>query len=307
MKILLTGSSGFIGSHLTPLLEQGNEVYHLTNDLRNYKGVTEEVLAVSPDIIVHLAARTEVEKSFYEQLTFSEVNYTGSINLIEAAARVPNLKNFVFASTMEVYGWQPISDDVEHNIIPKEFVAFDEHTQPNPNAPYAVAKYGVEKYLEYMHRSCGFPFSAIRQTNSYGRKDNEFFVTEQIIWQMLNNPSEVRLGYAEPYRNFIYIDDLLEAWMAVIHNPDKVQGKIFTIGPNNPIKIRDYAHLIARKIGWEGEIRWNMKPKRQGEIYWLNSNHNLITATLGWEPKTSLSNGLDATIAVWREKLDRRV
>jgi nucleoside-diphosphate-sugar epimerase len=100
---------------------------------------------------------------------------------------------------------------------------------------------------------------------------------------------------------------LLEAWIAIINNPDKVQGKIFTIGPNNPIKIRDYAHLIARKIGWEGEIRWDMKPKRQGEIYWLNSNHNLITATLGWEPTTSLSDGLDATIAVWREKLDRRV
>jgi nucleoside-diphosphate-sugar epimerase len=90
-----------------------------------------------------------------------------------------------------------------------------------------------------MYRSCGFPFSAIRQTNSYGRKDNNFFVTEQIITQMLTNPVEVNLGYSEPYRNFIYIDDLLSAWMAVITNPSKVQGKIFTIGPDNPIKIKD--------------------------------------------------------------------
>jgi nucleoside-diphosphate-sugar epimerase len=264
--------------------------------------VVEEVLRVSPDIIVHLAARTEVEQSFYEQVTFSEINYVGTVNLIEAAARIPNFKNFVFASTMEVYGWQPISDDVKNNIIPKEFVAFDEHTQPNPNAPYAVAKYAVEKYLEYMHRSCDFPFSAIRQTNSYGRKDNNFFVTEQIITQMLNNPVEINLGYSEPYRNFIYIDDLLDAWIAVITNPDKVQGKIFTIGPDSPIKIRDYASLIARKIGWTGTINWDKKPVRQGEIYWLNSNHNLITQTLGWEPKTSLSDGLDRTIDIWRNK-----
>jgi UDP-glucose 4-epimerase len=303
MKILMTGSSGFIGQHLSQLLEKNYELYHLTSDLLDYSAVSTEVLEYSPDIIVHLAARTEVEKSFYEQLTFSEVNYVGSVNLIEASAKVPNLKNFVFASTMEVYGWQPISDEVEHSGIPQEFVAFDENTQPNPNAPYSVAKYGVEKYLEYMHRTCNFPFSALRQTNCYGRKDNEFFVTEQIIWQMLNNPTEVNLGYAEPYRNFIYIDDLMDAWLAVIANPDKVQGKIFTIGPNSPIKIRDYANLIAGKLGWTGTINWHKKPKRQGEIYWLNSTNDLITKTLGWEPKVSLSDGLDKTIEVWKQKL----
>jgi nucleoside-diphosphate-sugar epimerase len=302
MKLLLTGSSGFIGSHLRPLLEAQFDVYHLSSDLRDHEAIAKEVAAFSPEIIVHLAARTEVEKSFYEQVAFSEINYVGSVNLIEAASRLPNLKNFVFASTMEVYGWQPISDEVVKNIIPKEYVAFDEHTQPNPNAPYSVAKYGVEKYLEYMHRSCGFPFSAVRQTNCYGRTDNNFFITEQIISQMLANPNEINLGYAEPYRNFIYIDDLLDVWMEIITHPEKVQGLIFTLGPDNPIKIRDYANLIANKLQWTGTINWDTKPKRQGEIYWLNSNCDLITKTLGWKPKTSLNDGLDKTIAVLRTK-----
>jgi len=119
---------------------------------------------------------------------------------------------------------------------------------------------------------------------------------------MLSNPTEINLGYAEPYRNFIYIDDLLDAWLAVIMNPDKVRGKIFTIGPDNPIKIKDYANLIARKINWNGHINWNKKPARQGEIYWLNSNHNLITQILGWEPKITLSNGLDKTIETWKKQ-----
>lgn len=301
MKILMTGSSGFIGSHLTPLLEQDHEVYHLKSDLRDHKAVQLEVVAISPDIIVHLAARTEVEQSFYEQLTFSEINYVGTVNLIEGAARVKNLKNFVFASTMEVYGWQPISDEVKNNIIPKEFVAFDENTQPNPNAPYAVAKYGCEKYLEYAHRCLNLPFTAIRQTNSYGRKDNKFFVTEQIISQMLENPNQVGFGYAEPYRNFIYIDDLLDAWMTVINNPELVNdGYIFTIGPDDPIKIRDYALKIAKKLNWNGEIKWGTKLFRPGEIYWLNSNHNLVTKVTGWAPKVSLDEGLDRTIDVWK-------
>jgi len=303
MKILLTGSSGFIGSHISPLLAQAHELHHLASDLLDFAQVDLEVARVSPDVVVHLAARTEVEQSFYEQITFSQVNYVGTVNLIEAASRVKNLKNFVFASTMEVYGWQPISDVVRAGGVPSVFEAFDEHTQPNPNAPYAVAKYACEKYLEYAHRCLGLPYTAIRQTNSYGRKDNGFFVTEQIISQMLTNPDQVNLGYAEPYRNFIFISDLLSAWLTVIENPDRVQGKIFTIGPDAPIKIRDYAQLIADKLNWKGQITWDTKPHRPGEIYWLNSNHNLITATTGWRPQVSLDSGLDQTIEIWQQRL----
>ena len=299
MKILLTGSSGFIGSHITPILDQNHDLHYLKSDLLDYKSVQEEVLSISPEIIVHLAARTEVEKSFYEQTTFSEINYVGTVNLIEAAARIKNFKNFVFASTMEVYGWQPISDVVKAGLIPENFIAFDENTLPNPNAPYSVAKYACEKYLEYAYRCYGLPFTAIRQTNSYGRKDNDFFVTEQIINQMIRNPDEINLGYAEPYRNFIFISDLLDAWVAVIENYDKVQGKIFTIGPDAPIKIKDYAQIIANKLDWNGQIIWDTKPKRPGEIYWLNSSHDLITSTIGWKPKVNLDFGLDQTIDIW--------
>tara|TARA_B100000900_G_C20463588_1_gene668341 strand:+ start:94 stop:993 length:900 start_codon:yes stop_codon:yes gene_type:complete len=296
----MTGSSGFIGSHLSERLKN-HEVHHLKSDLLDHQSVAGEVLSVKPDIIVHLAARTEVEQSFYEQITFSEINYVGTVNLIETAAKVKNLRNFVFASTMEVYGWQPISDEIEEHGTPKQSIAFDENTVPNPNAPYAVAKYGCEKYLEYAHRCYDFPFTALRQTNCYGRKDNEFFVTEQIINQMLTNPDECNLGYAEPYRNFIFVDDMLDAWETVINNPDKCNdGSIFTIGPDNPIKIRDYAELIAKKLDWKGTINWDTKLFRAGEIYWLNSNNTLIKKKLGWEPKVTLDEGLDKTIKIWK-------
>jgi nucleoside-diphosphate-sugar epimerase len=302
MKILVTGSSGFIGSHLLPRLAKNHDVVSLTSDLLNFDSVEQEVIQHAPDIIVHLAARTEVERSFYEQISFSEVNYIGSINLIEAAKKIPNFKNFVFASTMEVYGWQPISDEVVKSNQAIASVAFDENTPPNPNAPYAVAKFAVEKYLQYMNRSQDFPFTAIRQTNAYGRPNNDFFVTEQIISQMLRNSDIIELGYWEPYRNFIFISDLLDAWETVIENWSKVNsGMIFTIGPNNPIQIKEYVNLIASKIGWEGFVQWNTKPKRPGEIFWLNSNHELITKTLDWAPKVDLDHGLELTIEMWKK------
>ena len=306
MKIFITGHDGFIGQHLVDKLKGKHELCFLEHDLRNHDKVGFQIRQFSPEIIVHLAARTEVEQSFYEQITFSDINYTGTVNLIEIAKDLPNFKNFVFASTMEVYGWQPISDLIKDG-KEKSIFAFDESTPPNPNAPYAVAKYACEKYLEYAHRSYGLPFTAIRQTNAYGRKDNNFFVTEQIIYQMLTNPKEINLGYGEPYRNFIYIDDLLDAWETVINNPDKCAGEIFCIGPSNALKIKDYVKIIADKVGWDGHVNWNTKPKRPGEIYLLNSTNNKITARLGWHPKVDLSDGLDKTIDVWRNIVDNKL
>jgi len=300
MRILLTGSSGFIGQHLLPRLKTIGEVFELKSDLTHHTGVQREVKEIKPDIVVHLAARTEVQKSFYEQVSFSEVNYVGTVNLIEACRAVDPMPYFVFASTMEVYGWQPISDEVEQTGTYVNSVAFDENTTPHPNAPYAVAKYGCEKYLEYAERAYGLNWASFRQTNAYGRKDNDFFVTEQIISQMLKGDT-CNLGYAEPYRNFIYIEDLLDAWMAVITNGDKVKGNIFTIGPDDPRKIRHCAEYIAEQLEWTGQINWDTKDPRHGEIWWLNSNHNKITEVTGWAPKITYEEGIDRTIHHWKQ------
>jgi nucleoside-diphosphate-sugar epimerase len=304
MKILLTGSSGFIGQAITPKLTSLGEIHHLTSDLLDFPNIEAEVKAVNPDIIVHLAARTEVEKSFYEQITFSEVNYVGSVNLIESACKLPKLPYFVFASTMEVYGWQPISDDIKQGNIPEIIPAFNEATEPHPNAPYAVAKLGVEKYLEYANRAHELPYAIIRQTNAFGRHDNNFFVTEQIIWQMLTNPNECNLGYGEPYRNFIYVDDLINVWITLISNQTMCSGNVFTIGPDEPIQIKTHAKNIAELLNWQGTINWNTKPKRYGEIYLLNSSSTKLSELTGWYPATSYHEGLIKTINVWKNKLN---
>ncbi len=305
MKIFMTGSSGFIGKYLTNRLSSKHEIIHLVSSLEEYERVRDEILMSQPDIVLHLAARTEVESSFYEHVDFSIINYVGSVNLIEACKNVKNLKLFLFASTMETYGWQEVSDMVEKGEClhwAKDY-AFDEDTPQNANAPYAVAKVAVEKYLQYAERSYKLPWAAIRQTNCYGRWDNSFFVMESIISQMINS-NEINLGYSKPYRNFIFIDDLLDFYEVMIDNYQKAaEGKVFCCGPNNPIRISDLVNKIAKKLNWKGKINWDTRPHRPGEIYYLSSKNDKAKKLLGWKPKVRLDEGIAKTIKLWQNQL----
>ena len=300
MRILITGASGFIGQHLVKQLSN-HEIVVFDCDLRDHQKTKEFVLNADPELIIHLAALTEVEHSFYNQALFSDVNYTGTVNLIESAKELKNLKLFIFSSTMETYGWQPVSDLVRDN---KSFdhVAFSETTPQNPNAPYAVAKIGCEKYLEYASRAFDFPYCILRQTNTYGRKDNDFFVVEQIITQMLRGNS-INLGYSKPYRNFLHISDLIRAYSAVIDNISKATNETFCLGPDNALSIENLTSIIADKLEWSGTINWDTKPKRPGEIYYLNSTNEKIYRMLKWEPLIDLSTGLDKTIEYWKNEI----
>lgn len=320
-KILITGKSGFIGQALEKRLLSkyyNIQILDLGCDLRDHIRVSEVVINSNPDLIIHLAAMTEVEKSFYEQTSFSEVNYVGTINLIEAAKKCKNLKNLIFSSTMETYGWQPISDEIKKisysgdmtdDEIYKHFIdkvrrsAFNETTIQNPNAPYAVAKMGCEKYLEYANRAYGLPYTYLRQTNAYGRWDNNFFVVEQIITQMLNNSDSISLGYKYPWRNFLYIEDLIDLYMILIDASFSDSAKIlggFCCGPNNAIPIFELVNIIAEKMRYSGKVVWDTKPIRPGEIYCLNSDNVKIHQHTGWSPKVCLSDGLDLTIKKWK-------
>jgi nucleoside-diphosphate-sugar epimerase len=117
---------------------------------------------------------------------------------------------------------------------------------------------------------------------------------------MLKNPDECNLGYSTAYRNFIYIDDLLDAWNTVITHRDCCKNQIFTVGPDRPVQIKQHAENIAALLNWSGKINWDTKPKRPGEIYLLNSNYEKLFNLTGWVPTVSYTDGLTKTIATWK-------
>ena len=309
MRILITGISGFIGQHLADqLTADGHEIHglyeheeskaknaipesqqHVVN-LSDFQGVEEVVKKAQPEIVLHMASRSEVALSFRNYIEVSNVNYVAAVNLAEACRQYSTgFKAFIFASTMETYGnAQPLTGAR----------VFNEQTPQYPMAPYAVAKLAVERYLAYMGYGYDFPFIILRQTNTYGRRDNSFFIVERIISQMLAGDT-CNLGVAWPVRNFLHITDLVEFYRVLI---DKLPvGETFCTGPDNALTIGELAELIAVKLDWHGTINWDTVPVRAAEVPYLNSTPSKAKRVLGWEPKVSLSDGLDLCIDFWRD------
>jgi len=312
-KIFITGVSGFIASELAKeAVSRGYKVAGLvrqstrTNsaleslkglisiyngDLRDYYGIRQIIRDFKPDYVFHLGAITPVSYSFEHPTEVTETNYLGTVNLVEAlkAENIP-LKRFIFASSMEVYGHQP------------ENRPFTEDLEPHPACPYAVAKLACEKYLQYSHYAYNFPAIAFRQTNCYGRKENDYFVVEAITTQMLKNDKVVNLGNPEPVRNFIYIDDLVELYFKAM-DAKNIDGEVFNTGPDNGVTIKELAEKIAKHLKWNGQMNWFTREARAGEIFYLNSIAGKAQKMIGWKPTIDLDKGLKNVIDIWKRKI----
>jgi nucleoside-diphosphate-sugar epimerase len=219
----------------------------------------------------------------------------GTANLAEAARiSIPNLKKFIFASSVEVYGNQkkyPVNED----------------TPTAAASPYGVAKIAAEQYLLFLHRAYGFPCIIFRNTNSYGRTHDDYFVIEHTIVQMLEDRNKIKMGDPKPVRDFIYIEDEISAYLAAIETSKDIIGEIFIPGTGKVISIGDLVELIHKMIGYKGEVEWNTISYRPCEIWRIEVDPSKIKHVLGWKAKYSLEEGLEKTIGIWKNKISTRV
>lgn len=302
MKILITGITGFIGSHLKErvkgekygLVRSGDlPVKHegylpIFGDLRDYHTLTKTIQEIKPEIVIHLAGLTSVSQSFERPHEYFEVNTLGTINLAEANLRFnPYLKTFIYAGTPEEYGIQ--------NKFPTQ------ETAPlELNSPYAISKAAATKYLLYLYRAYNFPAIISRHANCYGRKFGDFSrlgVIENIVTQMLTK-KEVYLGDPQVKRDFIYIDDVLN-WYQILLAKGK-KGEIYNTGWGKSYSIKETAELAKEVLGFNGTIYWNSIPKRPGEIPRIELNPLKARKELGWKPKIDLREGLKLTTDYWK-------
>lgn len=316
-KILVTGGSGFIGKYLIPKLKDiGHRVcmfeeysfksiselplncdYLRVGDITDPFRVRTILDEIKPDIIIHLAAMTSVALSYDLPFQTMDTNFTGTMILAETARiTCPNLRQFIYPSSAEVYG------NID-SMLKKETDVCDK-----PNSPYSLSKLFTEYELNYLHRAFNFPITILRPFNTYGRIDSNFFVIEKTIVQMLTNKSVsglegiCELGDSEPVRDFPYLDDHIRAYLSVIDNNAAI-GETFNICSGIGIKIKYLVREIAERVGFNGVIQWGTMPKRPLDIMHLVGSPHKLTYVFDLPEPTSLGKGLDKTIMNWREKL----
>jgi nucleoside-diphosphate-sugar epimerase len=315
-KVLITGVTGFIGSEIAKnLVREGQyEISGLARNTSNknalkpiegilnnidlrfgnfvdYHTMRKIIKDISPQYIIHIGARTEVRDSFDQSLEFQETNYLGTINIIHAAKELSSFKKFIFASTMETYGWQT------------QRKPFKEDLKQNPASPYAVSKVACEEYIRMENNVSGFPFIISRACNTYGRKHNTGFITEYIVTSMLQDKT-VYLGTPNAIRDMMYVDDHVNAYLTTLKSP--VTNEIFNFGTGSMTRMIEIAEKVKKKVNFKGKIVPHFPP---GYPYrpvieeFLSLDSSKAKEMLGWEPKYSLDEGLEKIISYWKEKL----
>lgn len=315
-RIFVTGESGFMGSHIVPmLLKQGHEVYSLFRYISNKKPVSQaniiygdlkdhvflnkEIPRINPSVIVHLAAQTSVELSHERPIDFTETNYIGTLNLTHASMTCSNLRMFLWNSTSECYG------------IQSEF-PINESAELRPNSPYAISKAACEFYFKnYLGPGKNFPYFIMCPFNSFGRKNTNQFVVESLVSKMLTS-NDITIGNLKPVRDFVYIDDVVDAYDHVINGVDNIVGEkhIYTntkmnICTGRGVSIEDLLRMISGKLNWAGNVRLNTTYQRITEIPKLIGDHTYATMTWQWNPENTLEEGLDKVIDYWRKRLGK--
>ena len=306
-KVLVTGASGFIGSHLShKLIDLGANVYIISRynsiehnvrlcsywdkfeileaDIRNIESLN-PIKKIKFNFIYHLAAYNHVGNSFLHVGEALETNCNGTSNLLEI---LNNYERFIYISTSEVYGEQ-------------EPVPFIEHMYPHPNSPYSVGKYAGELYSLMKHRQSNNPIVVIRPFNAFGPYQSTRAVIPELIDKCLRGVP-VLTTEGKQTREFNFVTDLTEG-MLLAALSEKAVGEIINLGTGKDIAICDVANLIHKKTESKSELRIGALPTRPNEIWKMSSDSTKAQRLLGWEPKISFEEGLDATIQWFRKYL----
>jgi len=318
MSVLLTGISGFIGSELgRRLVEKGYRVHglirhssgrmldnikdymdkvHLIHgDLREYHSVRLAIRESDPEFIVHVGAITPVRLSFDDPFSNIDVNLRGTANLIHAALGLaPNLKRFVLASTMEVYGWQDRQEP------------FAEDLPLHPASPYAVSKAAADMYVRMLGKVSQLNYTVLRPCNSYGRKNETRFIVEYLVTSMLRK-EKVYIGAPRSIRDLMHVDDHVAAYLRVMEDENANQ-QTFNVGTGHGTTIRALADMVAELTDYKNRIVESYPPDYPtrpafADPPYLVLDPSKIEAKIGWKATVTLQQGLSRTFEYWRKRL----
>jgi NAD dependent epimerase/dehydratase len=312
-KILVTGADGFIGSHLVEaLLAKGCDVrafvYYnsfsswgwldtlppdvirgldvFSGDIRDPNGVFEAMKGC--DAIFHLAALIAIPFSYHSPDSYVDTNIKGTLNVLQAARRL-GTERVLITSTSEVYGTA-------------QYAPIDEKHPFQGQSPYSATKIGADRLAESFYRSFETPVVIVRPFNTYGPRQSARAVIPTIITQLLLGHTSLKLGDLTPTRDFNYVKDTAQGFIALAE-ADSAVGKEINIATGKEFSVGDVAQILVSELNPDAQIITDAKRLRPetSEVFRLIGDNTLITTLTPWQPLYELDTGLRDTIAWFRE------
>lgn len=316
-KVLVTGADGFIGSHLTErLVEQGCHVrafvyYNSFNswgwldalsdekkrnveifsgDVRDPNGVREAMRGV--DVVFHLAALIGIPFSYHSPDSYIDTNVKGTMNVLQAA-RSENVERVIVTSTSEVYGTA-------------QYVPIDESHPLQGQSPYSATKIAADKLSESFYCSFDTAVTIARPFNTYGPRQSARAIIPTIITQILAGQREIRLGNLKPRRDFNYVADTCEGFLALAES-DAAVGKVANICSGDDVSMDGLVRTIGAVMDADICIKEDAERVRpeKSEVDRLQGCNVLMKELTGWGPKVSLEEGLGRTIEWFSDSANR--
>tara|TARA_Y100000590_G_scaffold400552_1_gene484715 strand:- start:4510 stop:5502 length:993 start_codon:yes stop_codon:yes gene_type:complete len=320
MKIFITGSEGFIGSHLVEkLIRDGHKVKALIqyNSYGNighlnfleekykskYKKIFGDVRDVDfltrnisgSEIVIHLAALIAIPYSYDAAETYIDTNIKGTYNVIKAGIK-NNIKHIIITSTSEVYGSaQNIPINENHRLLGQ--------------SPYAATKIAADQIALSFFHSFNAPITILRPFNTFGPRQSLRAVIPSIIIQCLKKNKFIKLGDITTTRDFSYVEDIVNCYSKVL-NKKKSIGQVINVGSNYEISIKNLSELIINLTNSNSKISFDKKRLRPklSEVTRLKAESSKAKKILNWKPKFSgkkgLIYGLKKTIKWYEQNFD---
>jgi NAD dependent epimerase/dehydratase len=312
-KVLVTGADGFIGSHLVEMLlahgcnirafvhynsfnswgwldtlspEIARELDVFSGDVRDPNGVLEAMQQC--DVVFHLAALIAIPFSYHSPDSYVDTNIKGTLNVLQAARRL-GVERVLITSTSEVYGTA-------------KYAPIDEKHPFQGQSPYSATKIGADRLAESFYRSFDTPVVIVRPFNTYGPRQSARAVIPTIITQLLLGQMDLRLGNVTPTRDFNYVKDTAEGFVALAE-ADSAVGKEINIATGKEHSIGDVARILISELNPNARIitdETRLRPEAS-EVFRLMGDNTLITTLSQWRPRYELDEGLHATISWFRQ------
>jgi UDP-glucose 4-epimerase len=241
-----------------------------------------------PEAILHHAAQMDVRRSVQDPIFDGQVNILGTVNLLEQAVKA-GTKRVIFASSGgAVYGEQ------------ERFPADEDHPT-RPVSPYGISKLAGEHYLYYYGRTYGLQWTSLRYANVYGPRQDPFGeagVVAIFALKLLQNEQPVINGTGKQTRDYVFVDDVVEANMTVLNNG---LTEMFNVGTGHETSVNQLFRMLAEAVG--SPIKERYGPERRGEQLRSCVDGGKLARAAEWEARTNLTDGLKRTVEYFRQTI----